>query len=133
MTSYDLGRLRLLGRNFSICKVSLVKPNLSSPLLRDMVMITRVIYMKGMGLSWENLTSIMNRTRTSEVDEAQRYHFNPLQCHCRRPKWGKGSGGGRDRFGSGRQRGPSESRSEQHFRKGILSWLGSSAGRALSR
>lgn len=30
MTSYDLGTLRVLGRNFSICQVSLVKPFISA-------------------------------------------------------------------------------------------------------
>lgn len=69
--------------------------------------------MKGMALSWETLASTRNRTWTLEVDEAQRmYHFNPLQCNYRGPKPGTGGGGGKDRFGSGRQRGPSERRSE---------------------
>lgn len=81
---YDLGWLRLVGANFSICKVG-VKPFFSSSQGYDEDKEGH-IYERDCSALREDLAFTRNRTWTSEVDEAQRmYHFNPLQCNYRRP------------------------------------------------
>lgn len=118
---YDLRWLRPEGRNFSMRKVRLVRPFFSSSqgYGRDK---EHHIYERDGSELGEDLASTRNKTRTSEVDEAHRmYHFNPLHCNCRRPEGCRGDGA-KGRFGTGRHRGPSESRSEWHFRKSTLCW-----------
>lgn len=70
----------------------------------------------------EDLASTWNKTWTARVGEVHKlYHFNPLQCNYRRPESCRGGGGGaKSKFGTGRPGGPSESRSEWHFRKSVL-------------
>ena len=116
---YDLRWLRPEGRNFSLCKVRLVRPFFSSSQGYGREKEHHVYERDGSELG-EDLASTRNKTWTSEVDEAHRmYHFNPLHCNCRRPEGCRGDGA-KGRFGTGRHRGPSESRSEWHFRKSTL-------------